>query len=139
MLKRKVMAECFKLFLDDVGLLSCMCGMDVVKGVLSDRLGVNYGSIYENAVAQELHAHGRDLHYFRNRRAGEVDFVCELGGGSVLPIEVKSGKDYKRHSALTNVLGSPNYEIDGAIVLCEGNLSEEGNVLYAPVYMVMFV
>ena len=58
--------------------------MDVVKGVLSDRLGVNYGSVYENAIAQELRAHGRDLHYFRNRHAGEVDFVCELGGGRVL-------------------------------------------------------
>ena len=129
----------FKLFLDDVGLLSCMCGMDVVKGVLSDRLGVNYGSVYENAVAQELRAHGRDLHYFRRKGVGEVDFLCELGGGSVLPIEVKSGKDYKRHSALSNMMGSPNYEIARAVVLCEGNVSEEGSVLYAPVYMVMFV
>lgn len=34
---------------------------------------------------------------------GGVDFICELGGGSVFPIEVKSGKDYKKHSALTNV------------------------------------
>ena len=48
----------FRLFLDDVGLLSCMCGMDVAKGILSDRLGVNYGSIYENDVAQELRALG---------------------------------------------------------------------------------
>lgn len=129
----------FKLFLDDVGLLTCMCGMEVVKGILSDRLGVNYGSIYENAVAQELRAHGRDLHYFRHKGVGEVDFVCELGGGTVLPIEVKSGKSYKRHSALNNVLGSANYEIDRAIVLCEGNLSEDGCILYAPVYMAMFL
>ena len=129
----------FKLFLDDVGLLSCMCGMDVVKGILSDRLGVNYGSIYENAVAQELRAHGHDLHYFRSKGLGEVDFVCELGGGIVLPVEVKSGKDYKRHSALNNVMSSPNYEIGRAVVLCEGNVSEEGGVLYAPVYMVMFI
>ena len=45
----------------DVGLLCRACGMDVVKGILSDRLGVNHGSVYENAVAQELKAHGHDL------------------------------------------------------------------------------
>lgn len=113
--------------------------MDVVKGILSDKLGVNYGSVYENAVAQELKVHGHDLHYFRNKKLGEVDFVCERGGGVVLPIEVKSGKDYKRHSALSNVMDVLNYEIPQAIVLCEDNVSEEGNVVYLPVYMIMFV
>jgi len=49
--------------------------MDVVKGILSDRLGVNYGSVYENAVAQELKAHGHDLHHFRNKKLGEVECV----------------------------------------------------------------
>lgn len=129
----------FKLFMDDVGLLCRACGMDVVKGILSDKLGVNYGSVYENAVAQELKAHGHDLHYFRNKKLGEVDFVCERGRGVVLPIEVKSGKDYKRHSALSNVMDARNYEIPQAIVLCEDNASEEGNVAYLPVYMIMFV
>lgn len=129
----------FKLFMDDVGLLCQACGMDVVKGILSDRLGVNYGSIFENAVAQELRAHGHDLHYFRSKALGEVDFVCERGGGAVLPIEVKSGKDYKRHSALNKVMNSQNYEIDKAIVLCEDNVSVAGGVLYAPVYMCMFI
>lgn len=129
----------FKLFMNDVGLLCCACGMDVVKGILSDRLGVNYGSVFENAVAQELKAHGRDLHYFRNKKLGEVDFICELGGGAVLPIEVKSGKDYKRHSALNNVLGSDNFEIDRAVVLCEDNVSKNGQISYLPVYMVMYI
>jgi predicted AAA+ superfamily ATPase len=129
----------FKLFMDDVGLLCRACGMDVVKGILSDRPGVNYGSVYENAVAQELKAHGHDLHYFRNKKLGEVDFVCERGGGAVLPIEVKSGKDYKRHSALSNILSSPNYEIEQAIVLCESNVIEDGKVAYLPIYMIMFV
>lgn len=129
----------FKLFMDDVGLLCRTCGMEVVKGILSDRLGVNYGSIFENAVAQELKAHGRDLHYYRNKNRGEIDFVCELGGGFVLPIEVKSGKDYKRHSALNNVMSTPNYKIERAIVLCEENVSVDGKVAYLPVYMAMFV
>ena len=52
---------------------------------------------------------------------------------------MKSGKDYKRHSALSNILSSPNYEIEQAIVLCEGNVIEDGKALYLPAYMVMFV
>ena len=126
----------FKLFMNDVGLLSAACGMEVAKSVLSDQLGVNYGSIYENAVAQELKAHGFNLFYYRSKAVGELDFVIEVGGGHVLPLEVKSGKDYRRHSALDNVLGRANYQIEEAVVLCEDNVSTDGRVVYAPVYMV---
>lgn len=125
----------FKLFMNDVGLLSAACGMEVAKSVLSDKLGVNYGSIYENAVAQELKAHEFDLFYYRSHGVGELDFVVETGQGSVLPIEVKSGKDYRRHSALDNVLSRQNYPIEYALVLCEENLLLDGKILYAPVYM----
>lgn len=126
----------FKLFMNDVGLLSAACGMEVAKSVLSDDLGVNFGSVYENAVAQELRAHGFELFYYRSRGVGELDFVVERGGGRVLPIEVKSGKYYRRHSALSHVMGVRNYRMDEGLVLCEDNVSQEGSVLYCPVYMV---
>lgn len=129
----------FKLFANDVGLLCAMAEMDVVKSILSDNLGVNYGSIYENVVAQELAAHGHALRFFRSKEAGELDFVIESGEGWALPIEVKSGKSYKRHSALSKVLSSPNYEIPRAVVLCEANVSREGKIDYLPVYMAAFL
>lgn len=128
----------FKLFANDVGLLCGMCGMDVVKGIVSDNLCVNYGAIYENAVAQELHAHGHELHFYRNKKIGEFDFVIENGLGKVLPLEVKSGKDYKRHSALNNALKTPNWAIDEAVVLCEENVEADGQIVYLPVYAVMW-
>ena len=128
----------FKLFMNDVGLLSCACGMDVVRDLVSDDFNVNYGSIYENAVAQELYAHGMGPYFFRNRKQGELDFVIEFKG-SVMPIEVKSGKGYKRHSALNNVLSTQNYGIDKAIVLCEKNLHCADKIVYCPVYMVAFL
>ena len=56
-----------------------------------------------------------------------------------MPIEVKSGKDYKRHNALQNVLADRNYPIDKAIVLSNENLERVGKVTYAPVYMAMFI
>lgn len=128
----------FKLFMNDVGLLSAACGMESVRGVVSGDASVNYGSIYENAVAQELRAHGLGPRFFRNAKQGEVDFVVEVGG-EVLPIEVKSGKAYKRHSALSNVLSTENYGIRRAVVLCEDNLQAEGRVTYCPVYMAAFL
>ena len=119
--------------------------MDVVRDLLNDRPDVNYGSIYENFVAQELAAHGLrspypDMHlfFFRSRRMGEIDFLAEHPRGATLPIEVKSGKGYKRHSALSNVLRTENYAIERAVVLHEGNVERDGRVDYLPMYMTMF-
>lgn len=124
----------FKLFMNDVGLLSAACGMGAARSLVAGDLGVSYGAIYENAVAQELHAHGLGGYFFRSRQVGELDFVVQLGDG-VVPIEVKSGKDYKRHSAMSRALEIPSYGLEKGVVLCEGNLRREGKVLYAPVYM----
>ncbi len=124
----------FKLFMNDVGLLSAACGMSVVRDLVSNDFSVNYGAIYENAIAQELHAHGHGGYYFRNRKLGEIDFLIQDSNG-VLPIEVKSGKTYKRHSALTQLLTIANYGIDQAVVLCESNVEVNGAVAYLPVYM----
>lgn len=128
----------FKLFMNDVGLLAAACGMRVARSVLADDVNVNYGAIYENAVAQELVAHGMGARFFRSRSAGELDFVIELGG-KVVPVEVKSGKSYRRHSALSNILSTPNYGIEHAVVLCEDNLSVDGKISYCPVYMAAFL
>ncbi|MEC4175235.1 AAA family ATPase [Adlercreutzia sp. R7] len=128
----------FKLFMNDVGLLSAACGMEVVRDLVSNDFSVNYGAIYENAVAQELHAHGRGGFFFRNRKLGEIDFLIQDRTG-VLPIEVKSGKTYKRHSALTQLLATANYGIGQAVVLCESNVEVNGPVTYFPVYMAAFL
>ena len=67
-----------------------------------------------------------------------MDFVVE-SAGHARPIEVKSGKDYKRHNALQNVLADKNYPIDEAIVLSNENLERVGKITYAPIYMAMFI
>ena len=126
----------FKLFLNDVGLLACMCGMEVIRDLLNDRTDINYGALYENVVAQELKAHGFNLFYLENNSIGELDFVIEYPHGYVQPIEVKSGKSYKRHSALTKALNTENFGIRRGMVLAETNTQYEGNVDYLPIYMV---
>ncbi len=126
----------FKLFSSDVGILTYQCGMDVVRDLLVDRPDINYGALYENVVAQELTCHGFDLAYFKNRAIGELDFVVQTRN-RVVPIEVKSGKVYRRHSALTKALETENYGIERAIVLHEGNVERDGRILYLPAYMAM--
>jgi hypothetical protein len=99
---------------------------------------INNGAIYENAVAQELYAHGWNLYYFNSKKQGEVDFLLEQDA-EVIPLEVKSGKDYQRHVALTNLLANDEYGIKRAIVLSNSNIEVRGKILYAPVYMTMFL
>lgn len=128
----------FKLFLSDIGLLTSLYADGIQMDILTNTASFNFGSIYENVVAQELHAHGFPLYYFNSKRQGEIDFVIEQGGKS-LPIEVKSGKDYERHNALSNVMSSTTYAIPKAYVLCNGNVQVRGRIVYLPIYMLMFV
>lgn len=128
----------FKLFQSDVGLLTSQFADGIQLKLLGDNQVINYGAIYENVVAQELKAHGFDLYYYNSKRLGELDFVVEYHG-NVLPIEVKSGKDYERHNALSNVMSSAEYALPEALMLCNGNVSVDGKVVYMPIYMLMFL
>lgn len=138
-LKLASLRNLFKLFSNDVGLLACQYSDGIQLRVLRGDDAINYGSIYENVVAQELLAHGfEELYYYNSKKMGEVDFVVEFNG-EVFPIEVKSGKDYARHRALNNILDCQEYNIPQSIVLCNDNFSIKNKVLYVPIYMMMFI
>ena len=128
----------FKLFLTDVGLLTAMYANGIQKKMLMNELNINYGAIYENVVAQELKCHGFNLFYYNNNRSGELDFIIEYED-CVLPIEIKSGKDYERHAALNNCMKNPRYNIHEAFVFCNGNVNKKDNIIYYPIYMVTFL
>ena len=128
----------FKLFLSDVGMLTTLYGRATKMQLLSDNQDINNGALYENAVAQELKAHGFKLYYYNSKKFGELDFVIEYKG-KILPIEVKSGKSYQRHSALNNVMEISNYAIEEAFVLSNYNVEVKGNLVYYPIYMLMFI
>lgn len=128
----------FKLFLSDVGLLASQYAANIAIEILTGDAKINYGAIYENFAAQELRTHGYNLYYFNNKKQGELDFVVE-NKDSILPIEIKSGKDYKRHNALSNVILNDEYNISEAIVFSNGNIESEGKVVYMPIYMLMYL
>ncbi|MDY4066164.1 ATP-binding protein [Bullifex sp.] len=128
----------FKLFSNDVGLLACQYADGIQLRILNNDIDINYGSIYENAVAEELFSHGLKLYYFNSKKQGELDFVIKIDD-KLLPIEVKSGKNYLRHNALKNVIENKDYDIEKAYVLYNENIKRVGNIVYLPIYLMMFI
>jgi hypothetical protein len=130
-----------KLYLNDVGLLTCLLYGLNVNAVLQDIKSINLGTVYESVVAQELHAHGFPLHYYDNKKKGEVDFLVDDDERlQVLPLEIKSGKDYTEHSALTKFLETPEYGIEKAIVFSnKRDVFQKKGVTYLPIYYCMFL
>lgn len=129
-----------KLYLNDVGMLTGILYHNNIQPIINDELSINLGSVYECAVAQELVAAGHKLFYYDNKKAGEVDYLIDdFESLSVAPIEVKSGKDYKRHVALSRFVATDEYQIKSAYVLTNsGNIEINGNIIYLPIYMAMF-
>lgn len=130
-----------KLYLNDVGLLTNLFYDLNVNAVLQDIKSINLGTVYESVIAQELAAHGFKLHYYDNKKKGEVDFlVDDYDNLTVLPMEIKSGKDYTQHSALTNFIETPEYGIKRAIVFSnEREVFQKKGVTYLPIYYCMFL
>lgn len=130
-----------KLYLNDVGLLTHLLYGLNVNAVLQDIKSINLGTVYESVIAQELSAHGFKLYYYDNKKKGEVDFLIDDQEDlKALPLEIKSGKDYTEHSALTKFLETPDYGINRAIVFSnEREIFMKKGVTYLPIYYCMFL
>lgn len=124
----------FRLFSSDIGLLTSAYPAATKVELIQKNAEVNNGAHFENAVAQQLTANGFDVYYCKKKNIGELDFVIEMDG-RVVPIEVKSGKDYKRHNALDHFMEVPNYHMEKAYVLSTGNVEVDGKICYLPIYM----
>ncbi len=130
-----------KLYLNDVGILSALLYGNNIQAIVEDLRSLNLGALYETVVACELNSHKHKLYYYDNRNKGEVDFLFDdYNNLSVLPIEVKSGRDYTIHSALNSFVENDDYSVKQAIVLSNNRqIKEKGKILYSPIYNVMFL
>lgn len=130
-----------KLYLNDVGLLTYLLYGLNINAVLLDECSINLGTVYESVVAQELRAHGFKLYYYDNKKKGEVDYLInDYSTAQVLPLEIKSGKDYKEHSALSKFLDEKEYNIHQAIVFSnEPRVWQDKGIWYMPIYYIMFL
>lgn len=130
-----------KLYMNDVGLLTCLLYESNISPIMDDINSINLGSVYENVVATELKAHGKELYYYDNKKTGEVDFlVDDYNALSIVPIEVKSGKNYYVHSAINNLLKINNYNMGcGLVFNNKKDIEEKNKVKYMPIYALMVV
>ncbi len=126
----------FKLFMGDVGLLTS-CYPDYVSKALLDMnpdYEINNGALFENYIAQELSSCEITPYYFKSKSIGEIDFLIEYDN-RIVPLEIKSGKEYKKHKALDNLLNSKEYSIDNGYILSLSNIEADDRCIYIPVYM----
>lgn len=130
----------YKLYMIDNGLLcSMMLGKQGLQAeILQGRLDINQGALAENFVAAELSKRGIPLHYYDRKSRHELDFVYPHGN-KINIIEVKSGKDYRRHTSLDTAMETFGASVNEGIVLCKGNVEQKNGVRYLPLYMTMFL
>lgn len=130
-----------KLYFNDPGLLTSALYRNNPVPVLNSESGINLGSVYECAVACQLAANDNNLFYYDNRSRGEVDFLIDdYSSLSVIPIEVKSGKDYKRHVAVSRFVSNDEYGVRQAYVISNSREVEcDGKICYIPVYYTIFL
>ena len=84
--------KAFKLFLVDVGLLSCMAGIHYRTLLDGNQLFVEFkGALSEQYVCQQLKTLDNiDVYYYTNERGScEVDFVLDIEN-NIIPLEVKA-------------------------------------------------
>lgn len=140
-LSESVQKNLLKLYLNDIGMLTAQLYEYNISPVMKDERSINLGAVYESVVAQELKAHGHNLFYYDNSKKGEIDFLINnVTEMKVLPIEVKSGKDYTSHKALDRFLENKEYNIHEGIVLDnEREVYTKDNVTYMPIYYIMCI
>ena len=129
-----------KLYYNDVGILTNILYKNNIDAILGENIGINLGSAYETAVAMELIAHGHPLYYFDSKKVGEVDFLInDYDNLSVLPIEVKSGKDTYNFRAIPKLVKEPYNLKRGFILNNKNEMKVKDNLITMPIYMVMFI
>ena len=130
-----------KLYLNDAGILTSTLYQNNIRRILDNMASVNLGTVYEAVVAQELKAHGKSLFYYDNKTKGEVDFLInDYEDLSIVPIEVKSGKNYTIHCAIDTFISNKDYNVKKAYVLSnERTVYSKNGITYLPVYYVMFL
>ena len=139
----------FKMYAADTGLFITLILMDtelaenkIYEKLLADKLSVNLGYVFENVVAQILRSKGKKLYYNAfptedGKKYYEVDFLI-TEGHKISPIEVKSS-GYKTHASLDAFCKKYSGRINNRYVIYTKDLHQEGDTLYLPVYLSIFL
>ncbi|MBP3733124.1 MAG: ATP-binding protein [Bacilli bacterium] len=123
----------FKLFPEDIGIVTAMYGIETVSAINKGELGQGKGAIYEALVFDSLNKANIDTYYFAKETGLEIDFVIAYAGYSTL-IEAKA-KNGNTKSSKTVMNHPEHYGKTKLIKIGDYNVSEEGDVITIPHYL----
>ena len=128
----------FRAYTTDLSLLIAMKDFSLKQHIVENTLdGNTKGGIYECAAADALYKKGYQLFFYKNEtNKKEIDIIIQQDG-SVVPVEVKSGK--ARATSLKTLLKN-NKDISCGYKLIDGNIGEgEDGIITLPLYMAAFI
>lgn len=132
-LKGHVVLSQFKLFPEDIGIVTSMYGIDTIIAMNKGDLGQEKGAIYEALAFDAFSKAKIDSFYYSKESGLEIDFVICYNGTSYL-VEVKS-KNGNTKSSKT-VMKNPNhYGVTKLLRIGDYQVGEEGDILTIPHYM----
>lgn len=134
----------YKMYVGDTGLFVTLAFWDknyteniIYDKLLSDKLSVNLGYVYENVIAQMLRASGNELYYYTfpkdDKHIYEVDFLISRAQ-KICPIEVKSS-GYKTHKSLDEFSARYSSRIGNKYLIYTKDLAKDQDTLCLPAYM----
>ena len=138
----------YKIFTADTGLFVTLAFWDkdfteniLYEKLLSDKLDVNLGYVYENMAAQMLATAGNNLFYYTfpkdQKHNYEIDFLLSRGS-KVCPIEVKSSS-HSSHASLDAFCNKFSARIGERILLYTKDVSHDGQTRLIPILMAAFI
>lgn len=139
-----------KCYLGDTGLLVShafdeneLLEEEVYKQILTDKLSINEGMLYENIIAQMLTANNHKLYFYthyneeKHRNDIEIDFLLSNNSKlhyKIYPIEVKSSKKYSTDSLIKFKEKYKN-RIGECYIIHPKNLVIKNDIICIPPYM----
>ena len=123
----------FKLFPNDIGIVSSMYGIDMIIAINKGDLGQASGALYEAIVFDSLNKAGFDTFYFAKESGLEIDMVICYDASSYL-VEVKR-KNGNTKSAKTIMKNADHYGKTKLLKIGDYNISEEGDIITIPHYL----
>ena len=136
--------SCFKLYLADTGLFTTLLFNDklivsdnIYNKLLSDKLDVNLGYLYENVMAQIIKSCNRDLYYsvFKTNTSThsyEVDFLL-TDNSKLVPIEVKSS-NINNHKSINEFKNKYKDKVSRSILFSFSDISNDDTLELKPLY-----
>ena len=139
-----------KCYMADTGLLVSLAfsenelsDNELYKQIMNDKLSLNKGMLYENAISQMITSIGKKLYFYtryskeKHRNDIEIDFIITNESKTnykINSIEVKSSKNYST-SSLNEFKKIYRKKVDRQIIIHPKNYKVEGEVIKIPPYM----